>query len=345
MSMNIPNASSTVKGIAKLSVNPVVVSIPIAVGDNDPRNTDARTPLAHHATHEAPSGSDIVIIAESQVTNLIYDLENYLRGYGFFGDGSDGDVNIFGTAILTRDMFYRNLIVPSGSNLLPSGYRLYVYDTLTLNGVISDSGSVGGNGGNTTTGTAGFAGIASSVRAAGYLPASVAGANGGQGGGTGGAGFAGADGNSVLNAIGTNGIVGAQGGFGGGLGGAGGIVTVLPSTSGGIRNFVNVNMHRAFGSSTFVSFTGNAGNGGSGGGKGSGSFGGGGGGASGNNGGYLDIFARTIQGSGSISVLGGKGGDGGSSIGGGGGGGGNGGNGGGTPGGRPVGSDGSSPLF
>ena len=138
----IPNASSTVKGIAKLSLNPVVTSIPIAVGDNDPRNTDARTPLPHHTTHEAPSGGDIVQLEESQVTNLIYDLGDYLCGYGFFGDGSDGDINIIGTTILTRDMFYRNLTVPSGSNLLPSGYRLYVYDTLTLNGVISDSGSV-----------------------------------------------------------------------------------------------------------------------------------------------------------------------------------------------------------
>lgn len=39
-----PDASNTVKGITKLSVAAVVPTNPIAVGDNDPRNTNARTP-------------------------------------------------------------------------------------------------------------------------------------------------------------------------------------------------------------------------------------------------------------------------------------------------------------
>jgi hypothetical protein len=39
-----PDASETVKGITKLSVAPAVANSPIAVGDNDPRNSDARTP-------------------------------------------------------------------------------------------------------------------------------------------------------------------------------------------------------------------------------------------------------------------------------------------------------------
>lgn len=39
-----PDASTTVKGVSKLSVAPAVPTDPIAVGDNDPRNTNARTP-------------------------------------------------------------------------------------------------------------------------------------------------------------------------------------------------------------------------------------------------------------------------------------------------------------
>lgn len=40
----VPDASVTVKGVSKLSVAPAVPTNPIAVGDNDPRNSDARTP-------------------------------------------------------------------------------------------------------------------------------------------------------------------------------------------------------------------------------------------------------------------------------------------------------------
>jgi hypothetical protein len=324
----IPDASSTRKGIAKLSVNPLTSTIPIAVGDNDPRNTDARYPSAHHTTHES-GGNDEVIIAESQVTNLVYDLSNYLTGYGFFGTGADSTVIVgAGSTTLTRDMHYLNLTVPVGSLILSAGYRIYVQDTLTLNGIISDSGSAGGNGGSTTGSAGGSAGLAASTRAAGYLPAPTLGVNGGAGGTSGAAGSNGSNGTAIVNSIGASGIAGKQGGFVGGAGGAAGAATALAATSGGMRNFVNVNLHRAFASTSLVTPLGHGGNGGSGGGKGSGSFGGGGGGASGGNGGYVNIFARTIQGSGSISVIGGAGGAGGTSTGGGGGGGGNGGNGG-----------------
>ena len=47
----IPDASYTVEGITYLSLDPVAADHPIAVGDNDPRLTDARTPLPH--THPA----------------------------------------------------------------------------------------------------------------------------------------------------------------------------------------------------------------------------------------------------------------------------------------------------
>lgn len=50
---SVPLATNSVFGTTKLSVAAVSASNPIAVGDNDPRNSDARTPLAHgHAATE-----------------------------------------------------------------------------------------------------------------------------------------------------------------------------------------------------------------------------------------------------------------------------------------------------
>jgi hypothetical protein len=47
----VSNASKTTKGIARLSVAPASATDPIAVGDNDPRLTNARTPLEHWEMH------------------------------------------------------------------------------------------------------------------------------------------------------------------------------------------------------------------------------------------------------------------------------------------------------
>jgi hypothetical protein len=47
---SIADASATVKGITKLSVAPVSPTNPIAVGDNDPRMTNARTPVGTSLT-------------------------------------------------------------------------------------------------------------------------------------------------------------------------------------------------------------------------------------------------------------------------------------------------------
>jgi hypothetical protein len=64
------DASATVKGITKLSVAPVAPTAPIAVGDNDSRMTDARTPTSHASTH-ASAGSDPLTLAMSQITGLV----------------------------------------------------------------------------------------------------------------------------------------------------------------------------------------------------------------------------------------------------------------------------------
>lgn len=61
------DASTTVKGITKLSIAPVSATNPIAVGDNDSRMTNARTPTAHASTHVS-AGTDPVTLSGSQIT-------------------------------------------------------------------------------------------------------------------------------------------------------------------------------------------------------------------------------------------------------------------------------------
>ena len=54
----------------------------------------------------------------------------------FFGTGLDGNVTITSNTFLTGDMYYNNLTVNSGSTLFTNGFRVFVKDTLTNNGVI-----------------------------------------------------------------------------------------------------------------------------------------------------------------------------------------------------------------
>ena len=54
-----------------------------------------------------------------------------------YGNGSDGDVVITGNpTTLTSDMYYNNLTINSGAFLLTNGYRVFVKNTLTINGAI-----------------------------------------------------------------------------------------------------------------------------------------------------------------------------------------------------------------
>lgn len=155
-----------------------------------------------------------------------------------FGDGSDGDVTISsGTTTLTRDMYYRNLTINSGTAIVPNGYRIFVNKTLTNNGGISFNGNNGGNGGNGSAGSGGMGGSGGSSGAAatalnGGTVASTSAqvacpsSNGGNGGNTQAPGnnsgsVAGASGGSLSSSIGTNSNAGVTGGIGG-SGGAGG---------------------------------------------------------------------------------------------------------------------------
>lgn len=61
-------ANTTSVGVTKLSTTPLVLASPIAVGDNDPRMTNARTPLAH--THPATEVLPTTINANYNGANL-----------------------------------------------------------------------------------------------------------------------------------------------------------------------------------------------------------------------------------------------------------------------------------
>ena len=57
----VSDASTTTKGVSKLSVAPASATDPIAVGTNDARMADARTPTTHATSHQ-PGGGDAMAV-------------------------------------------------------------------------------------------------------------------------------------------------------------------------------------------------------------------------------------------------------------------------------------------
>ncbi|HLX60388.1 MAG TPA: hypothetical protein VKX17_03805 [Planctomycetota bacterium] len=205
-----------------------------------------------------------------------------------YGDGGDGDVVItVDTTIINADKFYNNLTVNPGVTLKFSG-RLFVRNTCTINGTISN------NGGNGVAGAGGVAGV-----------------GGGKGGNSISTGSDSAG--DINNGLGGNGGNGGSqdGSTGGPPAGAAG--SVAPGSVTVLRALPNAVTGRDL-NGVFLG-------GGAGGGGGGGAaplFGGGGGG-----GGVLLVAARVFAGNGSIQAKGGNGGNaaGGYGAGGGGGGG------------------------
>ena len=267
-------------------------------------------------------------------------------GISVFGDGSDGDVTISTNTSLTRDMYYDDLTINAGVTLSPSGYRIFVKGTLTVNGTIARDGNDGGNGGNGGNaydfggGSAGSAGTAGSALSAGTLPGSLAGKVGkiGAAGVTttefnvvGNDGVSGDNGADTNNSCGVNGVIGVNGGDGGAAGGQSGGV----GGSGGSAGTANQATYQPRAIPTAISFigwstatpyiitssasSGGVGSGGSGaisagasGGRAA-SGGAGGSGGGGSQGGIMVISAKNIiiNSGGSIEAIGGNGGDGG----------------------------------
>jgi hypothetical protein len=139
-----------------------------------------------------------------------------------FGNGADGSANISSNTTLSRDMYYRSLVVSGGAILNTNGFRVCVRDRLALTGTGT---SIQNNGGNASTSTAGSAG------AAGSLLGGFAGAAGAAG--TVVVGSAGAQGSPATSTAGSVGGVGGAGGLEGANAGSAGGANVVPSAAAG----------------------------------------------------------------------------------------------------------------
>jgi hypothetical protein len=217
-------------------------------------------------------------------------INNYYPSPAAFGSGADGNVIISSNTSLTRDMHYDNLTINSGFTLNPSSWRIFVRNTLTINGAIAINGNSSANDsptGGTAVGSPGA-----------FL-------------GTSGAGGAGSTGNGIAAGA-VSRSAGGMGGAGGNnaanTGGAGGTLTTIPTGDGGFNFFRALPTGPLWG--RFATATGAVINGGSGGGGGAGNgapsgTGGGGGG------GIIVLCAKKIVSNtgGSISANGGNSGN------------------------------------
>ena len=241
------------------------------------------------------------------------------------------------TVNLTSDVFYDNLTVLTTAMINPNGYRIFVKNTLTFEGLgkifcNGGDGVVGVDGGGLGTAAGGAGGAAANT--AGSLPASSAGNNGGTGSSS--APTAGSSTN-IAKGVGVAGVAGGTGGTGvSGSGAAGGAAgTITGTVYNKLNNFISA--YNFFDvNPSFTQFSGSSTSGGGGGGMGSAgpNTTGGGGGGSGASGGIVWVAARKIVTSGTntyLQAIGGNGAAGGAGAGaasygsGGGGGGGSGG--------------------
>lgn len=239
-------------------------------------------------------------------------------GLAFFGDGSDGDVDITSGAFssvpitnnaLTRDAFFDDLDL-SGGDLDCAGYRLFVKGTLTIDAgyKIHRNGNDGGDGAGVVQGSGGAA------LAAASLGATAAGGNGGRGSDGAENGDNGSAGSASSPSLGGAGAAGGAGGtdglYTGGTGAAGGAVTAPTAAKGGFRAPPLAAILKEIETTVAKIKGGSGGGGGGGGGAEFAEFGGGGGGG-GSGGGVVFIAAKIIDNAdGTISANGGDGGDG-----------------------------------
>jgi len=131
--------------------------------------------------------NDIPNISAAKITTGV--LSPALGGcpLGFFGDGSDGALNISsGTTTLSRDQFYSSVTISGTARLDPNGFKIFVSGTLDLTNAPANAISLtinnGGDASGATGGSAGTVLAAGSV--GGTLGTATAGANGTTGTGT-----------------------------------------------------------------------------------------------------------------------------------------------------------------
>ena len=135
-----PNASGTVTGKVRLADQTQV---------NAGTDTESGDPLVviPSTLKSVTDGIDADVTLVSNVAAIYKQM--------IYGDGSDGDVTIAGTITLTRDMYYNNLVIPTGTILDPAGYRVFVKGTISGIGTIRRNGNAGSSVAlNTVTGGA-----------------------------------------------------------------------------------------------------------------------------------------------------------------------------------------------
>lgn len=291
------DASSTIKGITKLSVNPVSTTSPIAVGDNDTRvpTQNENDALVGTSGTAVSSANKLVDNADTTGTGLVTRtsyVASLITTAGTYGDGSDGAMTADGSTsyaafsslsgsiyTLTRDTFLTNLIGNTGVSIDTGGFQLFISGTLTQNGTfkITANGGAGGAGGNGSGTTAGAAGTAGAARTGVTVPSTTAGVVG-IAGATGSSNAVGTNGNNSgagtagsTNSLGSSGATasGTAGGAGTGATGAGTATTGgSPGTAGAISSVAitrpnsqaTARMYGYFRSGAYVQFNGSAGN-------------------------------------------------------------------------------------
>ena len=87
-----------------------------------------------------PIGSDEALVADSAASFALkrITLNSFLSP---FWGGSDWDVTISTNTTLVRDMYYRNLTINSTIVLDPNGYKIFVSETFTNNGIVRRNGN------------------------------------------------------------------------------------------------------------------------------------------------------------------------------------------------------------
>jgi len=252
--------------------------------------------------------NDIPNISAAKITTGV--LSPALGGapLGFFGDGSDGALNISsGTTTLSRDQFYSSVTISGSARLNPNGFKIFVSGTLDLTNAPTNAISRNTVDGSNGSGSTGGAGVGSGT------VGTLSGAAGAVSSSAGGTGVI--TGNTTVQATAISAQVTSLGGSNGASGG-GGISTgsANPRTQvlAQVNSFYRIDHQILRGSSLFGGGLSGAG-GTSGGGDGTNAGAGGGGGGSGGQ--FIAIFANTIaRGSstavGTIRAIGGNGGGG-----------------------------------
>lgn len=210
-----------------------------------------------------------------------YSPEAIVRIPNIFGFGSEGDVVLTSNVGWTSDHSYNNLTINSGVVLQPSNSRLFVKETLTIEGIIRN------NGGDASGGTQGAPSTVRSLRG---------GARGVAGRATVGAGNAAPD---------TEYYCGAAAGIGGDADGWGvGFANGYGGQAAWRENFITAISALTYYQTAVFAFGGGRGGGGGANAVADGFSGGGGTG-----GGFIMLIAKTIILNGSIEAIGGNGGN------------------------------------